>query len=132
MSSLLNYNAQISLAYSPSMRFDFNVATDMMLYVSTIILAGETMFPLTTFVRPWLVRAGINEIHLYTDTINTTLNSQLFNNTSLTSSYTFLHHVDNFNNISYNDPLNCNAEYLVSGNNTLSIILTGTNYRSIN
>jgi hypothetical protein len=134
MSTLLNYNAQISLAYSPSLRFDFNVNVDTLFYVSTLIVCGtsNTSFPLTTFVRPWLVRAGTSLIHLYTDTINTTFNSQMVNNISLTSTFTFLHHVDSFNNITYPGPLNCNADYLISGNNTLSVILTGTNYRSIN
>jgi len=132
MSTLLKYNAQISLAYSPSMRFDFNVVQDTVFYVSTLLLAGESLFPLTTFVRPWLVRSGASQIHLYNDTINTTFDAQIINNMSFTSSYTFLHHIDNFNNITYDGPLNYNAESLVSGNNTLSIILTGTNYRSIN
>jgi len=132
MSTLLNYNAQISLAYSPSLKFDFNVVQDTLFYVSTLIVCGSSLFPLTTFVRPWLVRSGASEIHLYTDTINTTFNSQMVNNISLTSSFTFLHHVDTFNGITYDGPLNCNAEYLISGNNTLSVILTGTNYRSIN
>jgi hypothetical protein len=134
MSTLLNYNAQISLAYSPSLRFDFNVNVDTLFYVSTLIVCGtsNTSFPLTTFVRPWLVRAGTSLIHLYTDTINTTFSSEMVNNISLTSTFTFLHHVDSFNNITYPGPLNCNADYLISGNNTLSVILTGTNYRSIN
>jgi len=134
MSTLLNYNAQISLAYAPSLKFDFNVVQDTLFYVSTLIVCGtsNTSFPMTTFVRPWLVRSGNSEIHLYTDTINTTFNSQIVNNISLTSTFTFLHHVDTFNGITYDGPLNCNAEYLISGNNTLSIILTGTNYRSIN
>ena len=129
MSTLLNKNAQVSLAYSPSMKFEFNVTQDTLFYVSTLIMCGSsnTSFPLTTFVRPWLARAGTSQINLYTDTINTTFNSLMINNISLTSSYTFLHHIDNFN-----ATLNCNAEYLVSGNNTLSIILTGTNYMSIN
>ena len=132
MSTLLNYNAQISFAYSPSMRFGFNVAQDTLFYVSTLILAGSSAFPLTTFVRPWLVRAGASEIHLYNDTINTTFNSQMVNNISLTSSYTFLHRIDNFNGVTYDAPLTSNAESLMSGNNTLSVILTGTNYTSIN
>jgi len=137
MSTLFNYNAQISLSYSPSLRFDFNVPQDTVFYVSTLIVSGtsNTSFPLTTFVRPWLVRGGTSQTHLYTDTINTTFNSKMFNNTSLTSTFTFLHHIDSFLGITYDNfanSLNCNAETLISGNNTLSVILTGTNYRSIN
>lgn len=133
MSTLLNYNAQISLSYSPSMRFDFNVTQDTLFYVSTLIVCGASSFPQTTFVRPWLVRGGATQIHLYTDTINTTFNSQMVNNISLRSTYTYLHRVDTFNNITYDTgSLNANAESLISGNNTLSVILTGTNYRSIN
>jgi hypothetical protein len=134
MSTLLNYNGQVSLSYSPSMRFDFTVAQDTLFYVSTLLYCGTTPLPLTTFVRPWIVRSG-NQISLYNDTIHTTFNAQMVNNISLTSSYTFLHRIDTFNNITYPNTggsLNCNAESLMSGNNTLSVILTGTNYRSIN
>jgi hypothetical protein len=132
MSTFLNYNAQVSLSYSPSMKFSFNVAQDTLFYMSTLLMCGTEILPLTTFVRPWLVRGGASQIQLYTDTIHTTFNAQMVKNISLTSSYTFLHHVDTFTNITYNLPLNCNAESLPSGNNTLSVILTGTNYRSIN
>jgi len=131
MSTLLNYNAQVSLSYSPSMRFDFTVAQDTLFYVSTLLICGITPLHLTTFVRPWVVRSG-NQITLYNDTIRTTFASQLVNNISLTSTYTYLHRIDTFTNISYPGTLTSNAESLMSGNNTLSVILTGTNYRSIN
>lgn len=134
MSTLLNYNGQVSLSYSPSMRFDFTVAQDTLFYVSTLLVCGTASLPLTTFVRPWVVRGG-NQMSLYNDTIRTTFAAQMVNNISLTSTYTFLHRIDNFNNITYPNAigsLNCNAETLMSGNNTLSVILTGTNYRSIN
>lgn len=134
MSTLLNYNGQVSLSYSPSMRFDFTVAQDTLFYVSTLLVCGTTSLPLTTFVRPWIVRTG-NQISLYNDTIRTTFAAQMVNNISLRSTYTFLHRIDNFNGISYPNTvgsLNSNAEALMSGNNTLSVILTGTNYRSIN
>jgi hypothetical protein len=134
MSTLLNQNAQISLAYSPSLVFNFNVVADSIFYVSTLIIAGSetTNFPLTTFCRPWLVLAGAGATHVYTDTINLTFNASLVNNKSLTSSFTFLHHVDSFNTITYGGNSPVNADYLISPNNTLSLILTGTNYRSIN
>lgn len=134
MSTLLNYNGQVSLSYSPSMRFDFTVAQDTLFYVSTFLYCGKTPLPFTTFVRPWVVRSG-NQISLYNDTIRTTFNAQMVNNVSLTSTYTFLHRIDTFNNITYPNALgslNANAESLMSGNNTLSVILTGTNYKSIN
>jgi hypothetical protein len=98
--------------------------------MSTIIVAGNTAFPLTTFCRPWLVKAGDGP-QVYTDTINTTFNTNIIRNISLTSSFTYLHRIQPFNNVTY-DPQGITAESLISPNNTLSIILTGTNYRSMN
>jgi hypothetical protein len=132
MSSLLNKNAQVSLSFSPSLKFNFNMVDDTLFYVSTLIMCGSsnTSFPITTFVRPWLVYSGTSvppKLHLYTDTINTTFNSEMVNNISLTSSYTFLHRITN-----YTPRPTEYTDFLVSGNNTLSILLTGTNFRSIN
>ncbi len=132
LSTMIKRNPQISLAYTPSLRFDFNVGQDTLFYISTIVVCGNENFPETTFVRPWLARAGVSQVHLYTDSIYTTFSSELVNNVSLMSTYTFLHKIDGFTNITYDGPMNCNADFLVSGNNTLSVILSGTNYMTIN
>jgi hypothetical protein len=129
MSTFLNYNSQISLSYSPSMVLNFNVSQDTLYYVSTVIVAGVTSFPLTTFCRPWLVKAGSSN-QVYTDTINTTFNASIVRNTSITSNYTYLHRIEPFSNAIY-DPQGITGDSLISPNNTLTIMLSGTNYRSI-
>jgi hypothetical protein len=140
MSTMLNRKCQISLSYSPSLHFDINSAQqtdDKILYMSTLLVCGNyevntTTFNDTTFVRPWLIYTGTSNT-FYNDTINMTFSSDLINNIGLTSSFTMLHRINNYSGASFNPgPLGFDTEFYTSGNNTLSVILTGTNYTSIN
>ena len=129
MSTMIKKNAQVRLTMSPSMRFDFQVPTDTMFYVSSFLQVGDSMVPNTTFVRPWLVR-GSSAQNLYADTINFTVAGSSLNNDGLTSTYTICHRIQNFSGLTYG-ALNCNAEQLICGDNTLSVLLTGANYATI-
>lgn len=137
MSTMLNRKCQISLSYSPTFHFDCRtLGMDRIIYMSTLLVCGNYAtepfsYNDTTFVRPWLIRVGTSN-NLYHDTINTTFSSDLINNISLTSSFTFLHRINNYAGVTFTDTLGYNPEFFPSGNNTLSVILTGTNYTSIN
>ena len=129
MSSMINAGAQVRLTMSPSLRFDFSNAADTLFYVSSYVGVGNSLIP-SPFVRPWLFRGG-TRCNLYTDTINFTFPSNTLNNVGLTSTYTLYHRIESFTGMTFGASLNCNAEQLISGDNTLSVLLTGRNYTSI-
>lgn len=117
VSSIINATSKINISHSPSLRFDFSVPGDTMFYVSSFLRSGTNIFANTTFVRPWLVRSGTVQ-QLYTDSIRFIVTGDVVN-TSLTSSYTICHRVENFNVTP--GTLGNNAEALISGDNTLSM-----------
>jgi hypothetical protein len=129
MSSMINAGAQVRLTMSPSLRFDFSNAADTLFYVSSYVGVGTSLIP-NPFVRPWLFRGG-TRCNLYTDTINLTFPANSLNNVGLTSTYTLYHRIESFTGMTFGASLNCNAEQLISGDNTLSVLLTGRNYTSI-
>ena len=129
MSTMIKKNAQVRLTMCPSMRFDFQVPTDTVFYVSSYVQAGLTPVPNTTFVRPWLLRGGTGQ-NLYADTISFTIPGSSLNNSGLTSTYTICHRIQGFTGVTYGS-LTSNAEQLISGDNTLSVLLTGSNYTTI-
>jgi hypothetical protein len=80
----------------------------------------------TTFVRPWLLRAG-SIINLYTDSLRFILPVATVNNTGLNSNYSIMHRIDNFTMESVGgwseNPI---TTANISGNNTLSLFITGS------
>ena len=129
MSTMINAGAQVRLTMSPSLRFDFLNAADTLFYVSSYVGVGTSIIP-SPFVRPWFSRGG-TRCNLYTDTINFTFPANSLNNVGLTSTYTLYHRIESFTGMTFGATLNCNAEQLISGDNTLSVLLTGRNYTSI-
>ena len=129
MSTMINAGAQVRLTMSPSLRFDFSNAADTLFYVSSYVGVGTSLIP-SPFVRPWFSRGG-TRCNLYTDTINFTFPANSLNNVGLTSTYTLYHRIESFTGMTFGASLNCNAEQLISGDNTLSVLLTGRNYTSI-
>jgi len=128
VSTMIKKNAQVRLTMCPSMRFDFRPFTDTIYYVSSYVQVGQTPVPNTMFVRPWIARS--NNPNLYADTISFTIPGSSLNNVGLTSTYTICHRIESFTSVVYGS-LNCNAEQLIGGDNTLSVLLTGGNYTTI-
>ena len=129
MSTMINAGAQVRLTMSPSLRFDFLDVSDNLYYISSYVGVGTSIIP-SPFVRPWFSRGG-TRCNLYTDTINFTFPANSLNNVGLTSTYTLYHRIESFTGMTFGATLNCNAEQLISGDNTLSVLLTGRNYTSI-
>jgi hypothetical protein len=129
MSTMINAGAQVRLTMSPSLRFDFLDVSDNLYHISTYVGVGTSLIP-SPFVRAWFSRGG-TRCNLYTDTINFTFPANSLNNVGLTSTYTVYHRIESFTGMTFGATLNCNAQQLISGDNTLSVLLTGRNYTSI-
>lgn len=128
LSSIITNKGQIQINHAPSFSFsnNFTVATDTLLYVSSFIKCGNQDILSTTFVRPWLLRAG-SIINLYTDSLRFLLPVTTINNPGMNSNYSIMHRIDNFTLASVGGwSANPVAKALISGDNTLSLFITGS------
>lgn len=130
MSSIITKKGQVQITHAPSLAFsnNFTVPSDTLLYVSSFITCGSasnTMLS-TTFVRPWLLRGG-SIINLYSDSLRFILPITLINNPGLNSNYSITHRIDNFNLTPVGGwGATPQAQALISGDNTLSLFITGS------
>lgn len=128
LSSIITNKGQVQINHAPSFSFsnNFTVATDTLLYVSSFIKCGGQDMLSTTFVRPWLLRSG-SIINLYTDSLRFLLPVQLINNPGMNSNFSIMHRIDNFTMASVGGwSANPVAKALISGDNTLSLFITGS------
>jgi len=128
LSSIITNKGQVQINHAPSFSFsnNFTVSSDTLLYVSSFIRCGEQDILSTTFVRPWLLRSG-SIINLYTDSLRFLLPVQLINNPGMQSNYSIIHRIDNFTMASVGGwSANPVAKALISGDNTLSLFITGS------
>jgi hypothetical protein len=125
LSTILDINRQVTVSYSPSLLFN-NLTTSpgAVLAMSTFIISCNTPLPDSFYTRAW----SPNNSPLYNDTINMVL-PMYFNMASLTSSYTICHSISPISG-SYSVG-NTSVDILGGPTNTLSVLLTGTNYNSI-
>ena len=128
LSSIITNKGQVQINHAPSFSFsnNFTVPADTLLYVSSFIRCGDQDMLSTTFVRPWLLRSG-SIINLYTDSLKFILPVQLINNPGMNSNYSIMHRIDNFTMASVGGwSANPVAKALISGDNTLSLFITGS------
>jgi len=128
LSSIITNKGQVQINHAPSFSFsnNFTVASDTLLYVSSFIRCGDQDMLSTTFVRPWLLRSG-SIINLYTDSLRFLLPVATINNPGMQSNYSIMHRIDNFTLASVGGwSANPVAKALISGDNTLSLFITGS------
>jgi hypothetical protein len=128
MSSFINNGAQVTLSYSPSLKYNFIATSADIANVSTFIQAGDTKIYNATFVRPWFIQAVNSpapQPYLYTDTMNFILNSNTIGSV-LNSTFTFYHHAD-LSAVSYPAGINDTINVLTCAHNSFNITLTGMN-----
>lgn len=128
LSSIITNKGQVQINHAPSFSFsnNFTVAADTLLYVSSFIRCGNQDILSTTFVRPWLLRSG-SIINLYTDSLKFILPVANINNVGMNSNYSIMHRIDNFTMPSVGGwSANPIAKALISGDNTLSLFITGS------
>ena len=128
LSSIITNKGQVQINHAPSFSFsnNFTVSGDTLLYVSSFIRCGEQDILSTTFVRPWLLRSG-SIINLYTDSLRFLLPVATINNPGMRSNYSIMHRIDNFTLASVGGwSANPVAKALISGDNTLSLFITGS------
>jgi hypothetical protein len=128
LSSIITNKGQVQINHAPSFSFsnNFTVSSDTLLYVSSFIRCGDQDILSTTFVRPWLLRSG-SIINLYTDSLRFLLPVTTINNTGMRSNYSIMHRIDNFTLASVGGwSANPVAKALISGDNTLSLFITGS------
>jgi hypothetical protein len=128
LSSIITNKGQVQINHAPSFSFsnNFTVSSDTLLYVSSFIRCGDQDILSTTFVRPWLLRSG-SIINLYTDSLRFLLPVATINNTGMRSNYSIMHRIDNFTLVSVGGwSANPVAKALISGDNTLSLFITGS------
>jgi hypothetical protein len=128
LSSIITNKGQVQINHAPSFSFsnNFTVSSDTLLYVSSFIRCGEQDILSTTFVRPWLLRSG-SIINLYTDSLRFLLPVTTINNPGMQSNYSIMHRIDNFTLASVGGwSANPVAKALISGDNTLSLFITGS------
>jgi hypothetical protein len=122
LSTILDINRQVTISYSPSLLFNINATPGTILSMSTFIVACNTLLPDTFYTRAWSPDTPI-----YNDSIRMVL-PMYFNMASLTSSYTICHRIC-LRSGGYT--VGNTVDYLGGPTNTLSVLLTGTNYNSI-
>jgi hypothetical protein len=128
LSSIITNKGQVQINHAPSFSFsnNFTVASDTLLYVSSFIRCGDQDMLSTTFVRPWILRSE-SIINLYTDSLRFLLPVATINNPGMQSNYSIMHRIDNFTLASVGGwSANPVAKALISGDNTLSLFITGS------
>jgi hypothetical protein len=118
MSSIINSNSQIKVTYNPSLLYNFTIAQNELLMVSTFVVAGNSVISEGNFVRPLPIYTGLPQ-YLYTDSMSFVFNPQNITN-ALTSSFSINHYI-HFNS---NNTVNTSMSNLTSGTNALIISLT--------
>jgi hypothetical protein len=127
ISSIITKKGHVQISHAPSLAFSNRTTfpSDVILYVSSFITCGGPLLS-TTFVRPWLLRGG-SIINLYTDSLHFILPMTLINNPGLNSNYSITHRIENFNGAPVgNLGTTPQAHPLISGDNTLSLFITGS------
>lgn len=124
LSTILDINRQVTISYSPSLLFNsLTTSPGTILSISTFIMSCNTVLPDTFYSRAWSPASS----PLYNDSICMVL-PMYFNMHSLLSSYTICHRITLYSG-SYT--IGNTVDYLGGPTNTLSVLLTGTNYNSI-